>query len=145
MHSEELYDHFNRSAPAPNQGETALRTKRKVIVLCDEWDAPVTHALMNSVLTANQRDEFIQFHRSFLRQVKGNENVWKALYTGLRSFAFSTVASGMNEFAEQTVYYNRLYEWYGFSLDTVNQLFELFDVGEKLRLRAQKWLVCGDD
>ena len=103
--SELLNQHFNK----------------KVIILIDEYDAAI-----NKAYNRMSDDEFKKvvelFREIYGSALKNNDNLHKALVTGVTRIAKANIFSGLNNFGEYNIC-NRIFApYYGFTQEEVDDL-----------------------
>jgi len=113
-----LFKHFNK----------------KVIVLMDEYDVPIQQGYLKGYYS-----EMISFERSFMGALlKDNENIEKALITGILRVAKESIFSGLNNLEVYSILDYEFNDRFGFTIDEVNCLAEHFDAKNELNEIA-KW------
>jgi len=94
--------------------------KEKVILLIDEYDAPI-----NEGYTRGYYDESIDFIKNlFGGAMKTNEGLKKAVLTGVTRIAGRSLFSEMNNFRSYNVLSEEYSEYFGFTEDEVKQVLE---------------------
>jgi len=97
--------------------------KKKVIVLIDEYDAPIIHAYLN-----NYYSEMIKFMEGLLSKVlKTNPALEKGFLTGITRIAKEGIFSGLNNLAVRTVLNIKYSDKFGFTQEEVDQLLVNYD------------------
>ena len=98
---------------------------KKVIILIDEYDAPINKAYMKL-----SNDEFEQvislFREIYGPALKNNEYLAKALITGVTRIAKANLFSGLNNLAEYNISKPRFAPYYGFTQAEVETFVEHF-------------------
>ncbi|MBH1988454.1 MAG: AAA family ATPase [Myxococcaceae bacterium] len=89
-----------------------------VYILIDEYDTPINEASEHGYAK-----EAIQLLRSFLTPaLKGNPSLEKAVLTGILRVGGVNLFSGLNNFAEDSLFSNRYSPYYGFTEEEVDEL-----------------------
>jgi len=108
--------------------------KKKVIVLIDEYDAPITESYLN-----NYYEKMIKFTRSLLSKVlKTNPSLEKAFLTGITRTAKEGIFSGLNNLAVRTVLSTKYSNKFGFTQEEVDQLLISHNLANK-RDEVKDW------
>ena len=107
---------------------------KKVIILIDEYDTPIQNAYDN-----NFYNECISFFKSlYSSALKGNENVFFAIITGVLEVGKESLFSGLNNLNVQTVIDDGLNGYFGFTKDEVKDLLNAYKVNIDIDKLA-KW------
>ncbi|MES2198597.1 MAG: AAA family ATPase [Chlamydiota bacterium] len=105
---------------------------KKTIILIDEYDAPITHSYVQGF-----HNEMVEFMRQLLsKALKGNENLHRALMTGVVRTAKDGILSGLNNPDIYTMLEAGYSDKIGFTEAEVDDLlrnFDCFDKKEELR------------
>ncbi len=92
--------------------------KKNVLVLIDEYDAPIHAAYSNGFY-----DEVIHFMRALLSGAfKDNKNLYRGILTGVLRTAKEGIFSGLNNLKVRTLLDEKFSETFGFTISEVNQL-----------------------
>ena len=103
-------------------------TGKKVILLIDEYDAPLLAASENKYWK-----EAIDFFRPFLSSgFKGQEFLFKGVITGILKIAKESIFSGMNNLDVCTIISHKFCADFGFTEDEVRELAELTNKTQNL-------------
>jgi hypothetical protein len=106
--------------------------QQKVILLIDEYDAPIQAGYVNGYY-----DEIVNFMRNFLSGgLKDNVNLEKGVVTGIMRIARESIFSGLNNLGVFTLLRSEFSEVFGLTEPEVEQTlrdFKLFDQYEKVR------------
>lgn len=107
---------------------------RKVILLIDEYDAPIQQAWESGYYTG-----CIGFMRQFLSSaLKTNNTLEFAVLTGITRISKESIFSGLNNLDVCSVLRNQYAEVFGFTEAEIQELLETVDHGEKLP-ELKKW------
>lgn len=107
---------------------------RKVVVLIDEYDRPVTESFRKDHL-----ESVIRFLGLFLTNIlKGNESVQMAYVTGVMQVAKSGIFSGLNNLSVNNVCSRDSDERFGFTEDEIKKILSYYGHPEKLE-EARGW------
>lgn len=102
--------------------------KQKVIILIDEYDTPIHEGYFK-----NYYSEIIGFMRNFLSAaLKDNENLEKALITGILRVAKESIFSGLNNFKVYTLLNEEYSKFFGFTEEEISKLLEDFNCNEEI-------------
>ncbi len=94
------------------------QAEKKVIVLIDEYDAPITHSYLKGYY-----EKTINFMRILLSKVlKTNPALQKGLLTGITRIAKEGIFSGLNHLSVCTVLNNKYSDKFGFTQEEVDKL-----------------------
>ena len=113
------------------------RYGRRVIVLIDEYDSPLTHSLGMS--TNKRICEFLRCIYSGL--LKGNRDVQMAYVTGITSIIFRDFFSGLNNTQVNNVFSTMSCERFGFTESEVRELLGYYEASDKFE-EVREWY-CG--
>ncbi len=103
------------------------QTGKKVIVLIDEYDAPILHAYLN-----NYYSETVRFMDGLLSKVlKTNFALEKGFLTGITRVAKEGIFSGLNHLSVCTVLDTQYSDKFGFTQEEVDQLLVSYDLVDK--------------
>lgn len=101
---------------------------KKVIILIDEYDTPLTHAYQNGFL-----DPISSFMRNmFSAALKGNPYLEKGLMTGILRVSKNELLSGLNNLKIYSLFDNRYSQYFGFTESEVGELIERFGLSHSL-------------
>jgi len=101
--------------------------QKKVIVLIDEYDAPITYSYLKGYY-----EKMIEFMSNLLSAVlKSNTAVRKGLLTGITRIAKAGIFSGLNHLSVCTVLNDKYSDKFGFTQEEVDQLLALYNLGDK--------------
>ena len=91
---------------------------KKVIILIDEYDTPLTHAYQNGFL-----DPISNFMRNmFSAALKGNPYLEKGLMTGILRVSKNELLSGLNNLVIYSLFDNEYSQYFGFTEEEVAEL-----------------------
>jgi len=108
--------------------------KKKVIVLMDEYDAPIHEAYVNKYYS-----NVIEFFRSFFASVfKDNSYLERGLMTGILRAAKEGIFSGLNNLDVYSITHNKFQDKFGFTQNEVKQLLNDQNLPGKLS-EIQEW------
>ena len=100
----------------------------KVILLIDEYDTPIHAALSRGYYT-----EMIDFMRSFLgTTLKDNNNLQKAVLTGIMRVAKESIFSGINNIGVYTLLSEKFASYFGFTENEVEEIVKMYNLNEHL-------------
>ncbi len=98
--------------------------QKKVIVLIDEYDAPIIGAYLN-----NYYEKMIRFMDGLLSKVlKSNNALQKGLLTGITLIAKAGIFSGLNHLSVCTVLNNKYSDKFGFTQKEVDTLLTTYNL-----------------
>jgi Predicted AAA-ATPase len=107
--------------------------KKKVYVLIDEYDAP-----LNSSFGDNCYDPIKNLMKAIIgKTTKNNENVYKAIITGILRISKASLFSGSNNLIECGVLDSDYSEFFGFTDQEVNKLLSTCLVAEETEYKLQ--------
>ncbi len=107
---------------------------QKVIILIDEYDAP-----LNQAYTKGFGDKAISFIRSFLgAALKTNEYLQVGVLTGVLQIGQQSIFSDLNNLKVYSITSNQAEEYFGFTKEEVKQMLVDYDLEEKLE-EIVKW------
>lgn len=113
-----LYKHFNK----------------RVILLIDEYDVPIQEGYISGYY-----EEIISFERvMFTDLLKDNNNVEKALVTGILRVAKESIFSGLNNLEVNTMLSNKFSDKFGFTQEEVDELLLYYKLEAK-SLEVKEW------
>ncbi len=114
------------------------QTEKKVIVLIDEYDAPIIYAYLPHLSSGgasyqqNYYPKMIKFMDNLLSKVlKSNTALKKGLLTGITRIAKAGIFSGLNHLSVCTVLNDKYSDKFGFTQKEVNQLLTQYDLSNK--------------
>lgn len=91
---------------------------KKVVILIDEYDTPLTHAYQNGFL-----DPISNFMRNmFSATLKGNLYLEKGLMTGILRVSKNELLSGLNNLKIYSLFDNRYSQYFGFTEEEMIEL-----------------------
>lgn len=93
---------------------------KEVIILIDEYDAPLTSAYEHQFL--EQLSDFLR--NMFSPALKGNVHLKKGLMTGILRVSKNSMLSGLNNLEVYTVLDDKYQSYFGFTEEEVRELFE---------------------
>lgn len=100
--------------------------KKKIIVLIDEYDSPITHAYLKGYYP-----KMLDFMRGLLSKVlKTNPALSRAFLTGVMRTAKEGMLSGLNNLAVHTVLSNDYSDKFGFTQEEVDSLISQYQQEE---------------
>ncbi len=102
-------------------------TKRRVILLIDEYDVPLQHAYLKGYYD-NAKDFFSSF---FASSFKSNENLRKTVVTGVNRVAKDGIFTGANNFDVYTMLDNDYSEYFGITGKELDKIIEDFGIEEE--------------
>ena len=107
---------------------------QKVIILIDEYDVPLENAYFNGFY-----DEMVSFIRSlFESALKTNESLKFAVITGCLRISKESIFTGLNNLNVVSVLNEDYAEYFGFTQQEVDTLFEFYGITQK-REEARRW------
>ena len=107
---------------------------QKVIILIDEYDVPLENAYFNGFY-----DEMVSFIRSlFESALKTNESLKFAVITGCLRISKESIFTGLNNLNGVSVLNEDYAEYFGFTQQEVDTLFEFYGITQK-REEARRW------
>lgn len=99
------------------------KLNKQVILLIDEYDSPLEKAYHNGYY-----DELQSFFKIFLGDVlKGNQNLEKAIITGVSQIAHASIFSDLNNLRVNSVLNNSTDEYFGFTEKEIKELFAYYE------------------
>jgi hypothetical protein len=108
--------------------------KSKVILLIDEYDVPIQGGYLNGYY-----DEVINFMRNFLSGgLKDNENLQKAVLTGILRIAKESIFSGLNNLNVCTILNNKYSRYFGFEEKEVEKMLAYYGIETKME-EVKRW------
>ncbi len=103
------------------------QTGKKVIILIDEYDAPILYAYISGYYS-----EMIKFMRDLLSTaLKSNSCLKKGLLTGITRISKEDIFSGLNRLAVRTVLNTQYSDKFGFTQEEVDQLLTQYELTDK--------------
>jgi hypothetical protein len=109
-------------------------TGQQVIVLIDEYDAPLHAAWQHGYW-----DEAVGFFRNFLSAgLKDNNHVFKGVLTGILKVAKEGIFSGLNHTVTSTILTSQMSDRFGFTEDEVAQLASVTGCPDQSEV-MQRW------
>jgi len=103
------------------------QTGKTVIVLIDEYDAPILYSYQQ-----NYYPKMIRFMDNLLSKVlKSNSFLKKGLLTGITRIAKAGIFSGLNHLSVCTVLNDKYSDKFGFTQEEVDQLLALYNLEDK--------------
>jgi len=101
--------------------------KKRVIVLLDEYDAPITNALMKGYY-----QEMIEFMRGFMGSVfKTNDYLEFGVLTGVQRISKESLVSGFNNPLVCGIMNKEFATCYGFTEEEVKDACEMYEISDK--------------
>jgi len=108
--------------------------KKRVIVLLDEYDAPITNALMNGYY-----DDMVGFMRGFMGSVfKTNDYLEFGVLTGVQRISKESLVSGFNNPFVCGIMNKVFATCYGFTEEEVKDACEMYELNDKFD-EVKKW------
>ena len=102
---------------------------KKVIILIDEYDTPLTHAYQHGFL-----DPISSFMRNmFSAALKGNPYLEKGLMTGILRVSKNELLSGLNNLVIYSLFDNEYSQYFGFTEEEVAELTERVGLSHSLK------------
>lgn len=107
---------------------------QKVVILMDEYDVPIQSGYLNDYY-----DEVIEFIRNFLSGgLKDNDNLYKAVLTGILRIAKESIFSGLNNLNVCTILNNKYSNYFGFTEDEVEVMLKYYGIETKIE-EVKEW------
>ena len=107
---------------------------QKIIVLIDEYDAPLNKAYLKGF-----GEQAIGFLQTFLSgALKDNSNVQVGVLTGVLQIGQKSIFSDLNNFEPYSVIRNQASEYFGFTKEEVKQMLKDFEMEDKYE-EIEKW------
>ena len=98
--------------------------KEKVIILIDEYDAPITNAYVNEIY-----EEVMNFLRSvYSSSLKGNESLKFGILTGITRVSKESIFSGFNNLKIYDIMNKQYNEYFGFTEIETKELVKYYDI-----------------
>lgn len=114
-------------------------TGEDVVVLIDEYDAPLLTAWQNEGLDAGYYDKMANWFRTLLEAaLKDNPHLFRAVLTGILRVAKESMFSGLNNVEVYSLLARDLPEPFGFTQAEVEHLLALFGRSAELP-EVQRW------
>lgn len=111
---------------------------KKAFVLMDEYDAAINHSYIKFSGTESER--VISFFRDINETTfKGNTSLEKGLVTGVFRIAKANLFSGLNNLGEYGILDREFSQYYGFTQEEVEYLFEQYGVTGVLAKEIGDW------
>lgn len=112
---------------------------KKVILLIDEYDVPISKASERSTAENNYYKKMLDVIRGILSTaLKDNEFLKFAVITGCLRIAKESIFTGTNNFASYSVIDKKFSEYYGFTETEVSEMLAAADRSEKAVL-IKEW------
>ncbi len=103
------------------------QTGKKVIILIDEYDAPIVNSYLN-----NYYQKMIGFVRNLLsKALKTNSALEKGFLTGITRISQEDIFSGLNHLVVRTVLNTQYSDKFGFTQEEVDQLLANYNLTDK--------------
>ncbi len=107
---------------------------QKVIILIDEYDAPIQIAYENGFY-----DEIIQFYKNlYSSSLKGNDSIYFSLITGVLEISKESLFSGLNNLNTFSIVDDNLIEYFGFTESETIELFKHYNL-EYNKEKIKNW------
>jgi len=106
---------------------------KKVILLIDEYDVPVSKASNNGYYA-----EMLDVMKGIMQALKDNEALCLAVVTGCMKIAKESIFTGTNNFVSDTITHSGLNEYFGFVQSEVDKLLEDADLTNQADM-IKKW------
>ena len=104
-------------------------TQKKVVILIDEYDAPIHAAYLHSFY-----DPMIEFMRGWLGEgLKDNSCLEKAVLTGILRIAQESIFSGLNNCVSYTVLKEQFCDKFGFLEEEVSSLLKEHNISHQIK------------
>ncbi len=98
--------------------------KEKVIILIDEYDAPITNAYVNHIY-----EEVMNFLRSvFSSSLKGNDNLKMGILTGITRVSKESIFSGFNNPKIYDIMNEQYKEYFGFTEKETKEILKYYNL-----------------
>ncbi len=111
------------------------QTGKKVIILLDEYDAPI-----HAGETYGYYDDVVLFIRNFMSGgFKDNSSLEKGVITGILRVAKESIFSGLNNPGVYTILDNKFSEYFGFTQDEIEKIISDFKLPESSANTLQQW------
>jgi len=108
--------------------------KKKVIILIDEYDQPIESAYEKGFY-----NETIDFFKSlFSSSLKGNDNCFFAVVTGVLEVNKESLFSGLNNLSTYSNFDNRFTEYFGFTESEIKELLRYYQLENNFD-EVKKW------
>ena len=104
---------------------------RQVVVLIDEYDAPMNDWYVQTLSAEKQNldanniylEEILSLFRNMFEAVlKNNASLYKGVVTGILRIAKASLFSGLNNFGEDSILHKQASQYFGFTEEEVKQL-----------------------
>jgi hypothetical protein len=113
--------------------------KTEVYIMLDEYDAPTNSFLLN-LMPEKDEVQAMTLMRSLMGiTFKGNTHLKKTLITGVSRIAKSSFLSGVNNLAEYSFLDGYFAQYYGFTEEEVQNLFNKSNISNEMQLEAKEW------
>ncbi len=107
---------------------------QKVIILIDEYDAPLQSAYNKYY------EKAIGFMRSLLRgALKDNSNLYKGIITGIMRVSRESIFSGLNNVGVFTILQNNFADKFGFTEEEVKDLIRYVGIKDEFYDKVREW------
>ena len=111
---------------------------KKVIILIDEYDAPINKAYMQ--LSEEEFQKVIRLFREIYgAALKNNDYLAKALVTGVMRIAKANIFSGLNNLGEYNVTSTSFSKYYGFTQEEVDMLVNYYSISSTISKEIKNW------
>ena len=111
---------------------------KEVIILIDEYDATINKAY--SYMSDDEFKKVVEFFRRIYgAALKNNENLRKALVTGVTRIAKANIFSGLNNFGEYNITNVEFAPYYGFTQEEVDSLIAKYQMPEDMSGDIKSW------
>ncbi|MGN0144678.1 MAG: AAA family ATPase [Clostridium sp.] len=107
---------------------------RKVMVFIDEYDVPIQESYVRGYY-----DNMISLMQVMLTcALKDNNDLEKALLTGILRVAKESIFSGLNNLEVDTIFSSNFNDKFGFTVDEVKELLQYYDLEDKTE-EVRQW------
>ncbi len=108
--------------------------KQKVVILMDEYDAPIQSAYKDYY------DDAVDFMRSLMSGAyKDNSNLHKGVITGILRVSRESIFSDLNNIGVFSIMQNRFADKFGFTKEELYEILEYKSMSKSLYSGVQKW------